>query len=475
MKLTEEQIAAHLELSPHNLAFVETALGEPAFRRRESFPEIAARIALPHYPMQNWPTLVGRETVDELAHLAREFHRIVLAMPERVFGGDLGRIADFYGLDRPFAERTLGDPAGIARAPSRGDYIWTSSGLKCLEFNCGNSLGGWQMPLVVRHYLDNALIAGFLRRHRLTVEHRNCMRLFFEHMIGEAVAAGTAADGEANIAFVLYPSDPDSEYARLLAPQLPGIQESFRPTDLYAAEMRDALSAFPGLERGEIVYCSYAGLSVRDGACWLGDRRIHAVAEVVGFPTPEVFGCYRKGGFQLYSGPVSMILGDKRNLALLSRAVDEGDGPWTEEERTFLRRHVPWTRQVDRGRVTYRGEEASLPELLAAERHDLVLKHAQAFGGFSVHVGRALTTAAWSEAVERALGEAAWIVQEHVASRPYVYQNGDDGCCDHTVIWGLFVYGGRYTGALVRLQPAAGAPVVNINQGAMASPLLEID
>ena len=474
MKLTADEVAAHSELSAHNLAFLEAALSDPAYLRRTSFPEIDARTALPHYPMQHWPTLVDRDVADRLAETAREVHRLFLSIPQRVFGGDLGQIADYYGLERAFAERTLDDPAGIARAPSRGDYMWTDGGLKLLEFNCGNSLGGWQIPMVLGHYLGNRLIAGFLRDRGLCVEHRNMMRMLFEHMIGEAVAGGTVTGGEVNLAFVLYPSDPDSEYARMIAPQLPGVVESFRPTDLYAAEMRDALAAFPGLERGEILYCRYVDLAVRDGAAWLGDRRVHAVAEVVGFPTPEVFGCYRRGGFQLYSGPISMILGDKRNLALLSQAVDEDDGPWTERERDVLRRRVPWTRRVDRGRVSFRGEEVSLPELLASERERLVLKHAQAFGGLSVNVGRAMSDAAWSEAVERALGEPAWIVQEHLASRPYLYRHGDEGCCPHTVIWGLFVYGDRYAGSLVRLQPTAGEPVINIQRGAAASPMLEI-
>jgi len=306
--------------------------------------------------------------------------------------------------------------------------------------------------------------------------HRDTMRLFFEHIAAEAIRAGVIDDGELNVAFVVHPSDPDSEYARSLAPFLDDLQASFRPPEVYAEKLGAALAAFPDLHRGEVRLCSYAALAVREGATYLDGRRIHAVGEIVGFPTPEVFRCYREGGLHLYSGPISMILGDKRNLALLSRAADgEGDCPWNAEECAVVRNHVPWTRQVRRGRERYRGEEVALPELLVAERERLVLKRATAFGGLAVHVGRATPPAAWSEAVETALADGDWVVQEYVESKLLVYQHGEDGCCPHQLIWGLFSFGERYAGAFLRLQPASGDAVVNLHRGAATNVILEVD
>lgn len=475
MKLTPEEIAAHAALSEHNLAFVEAAAADPALRRRSSFAEYDLRTMMRHYPLQPWPTLVGREALDELTGVARAIHRLCRDVPRRVFGFDLARIADYYGLEPAFAERTLGDPEGIERAPSRGDYIWSADGLKLLEFNCGNALGGWQMPMVSDLFAGNRLVAGFLARRGLSVHHRNTVRLILEHMVGEAVRTGVAADGEANVVFTVFPSDPGSDYAREIEPYLEELLASFSPPEYYDAELAAALTAFPGLERGRVINTSYGALEVRDGAVYLGDRRIHVIGDQVDFPTREIFRCYREGGVQLFSGPISMILGDKRSLALLSRAADEGDGPWTAEERETIRRHLPWTRRVGPGRERRHGEEAALPDLLTADREGLVLKRGNAFGGYAVHVGRSTAPADWQRAVARALADGDWIVQDYVATRPYLYQNGDDEVCRHLVIWGLYMFGESYGGALLRLQPLEGDAIVNIHRGASASVLLEIE
>jgi hypothetical protein len=66
-------------------------------------------------------------------------------------------------------------------------------------------------------------------------------------------------------------------------------------------------------------------------------------------------------------------------------------------------------------------------------------------------------------------------VQEHVESRPYLYQLGEQGSAVHDVIWGLFCFGNLYGGAFLRMLPkGSGDGVINSARGATEGILLEV-
>lgn len=148
----------------------------------------------------------------------------------------------------------------------------------------------------------------------------------------------------------------------------------------------------------------------------LGGSRIHAVVEMEKSTDQKVFRCFKAGGLNLYNGPVWQMLSDKRNIALLS---DESlDTELTAEERSFLQRHVPWTRLVRPERTRFRDERVFLPDLLECRREELVVKNALLYGGKEVYVGLYTSPSEWTEVVRKALASQQWVVQEHIPSPP---------------------------------------------------------
>ena len=86
----------------------------------------------------------------------------------------------------------------------------------------------------------------------------------------------------------------------------------------------------------------------------------------------------------------------------------------SEDEATFVRHHVPWTRKLEERRVAWRDREVDLIPHVLRHRHELVLKPSHDYGGRSVHMGEELAASAWQAAVEEGMGRP-WVVQERVS------------------------------------------------------------
>jgi len=115
-----------------------------------------------------------------------------------------------------------------------------------------------------------------------------------------------------------------------------------------------------------------------------------------------------------------------------------------------------------------------LAELLAAEPARFVLKKGAGYGGAGVVLGTFASPERWRDALATALREGDWVVQETLESLPYLYQSGDYGCSIHDVIWGPFVFGQRYGGVVLRMQPAAAGGPVNLTLHATEGIVLEV-
>jgi hypothetical protein len=104
-----------------------------------------------------------------------------------------------------------------------------------------------------------------------------------------------------------------------------------------------------------------------------------------------------------------------------------------------------------------------------------VIKKARSVGGVHVVIGRLSSTEEWDAAISAALAGGDWIAQEHVESRSFLFQSGEHGCCPHDVIWGPFVFGARYAGTILKMQPKPLGGVVNLWRGATEGIVFEVD
>jgi amino acid adenylation domain-containing protein len=445
-------------------AFLRFAERNPEALERASFAELDRHDVGSPYPLQPWPALVDRARVAEMKRVSTGIAALIRSLPRRVFGNDPERLRDFYGLaGADLARLMVQHPDGLAATIGRGDFLDSAEGLKCLEFNMLSALGGWEAPLWAEAYLRVPVFARFLREERLRVACRDTVALLLAHAVAEARELGTA-DGEINVALVT--PEHTASHGHHLESWLAG---------RYAEALRREA---PGAS-GTLVILPYAGLRERAGALWAGERRIHAAVELHEEGTAaQALRCFRAGTLKLFNAPIRVALTDKRNLALLSELAERGD-LLNPAERELAARHVPWTRRLTADSAVRRGAEVWLPEMVLAEREELVIKKARAGRGSAVHLGAATPEALWSERVERALAEGDWIVQERVEPLPAIHQHGERGAGPHDVVWGLFALGDRYGGGFLslahreaRTQREGG--VINVMRGATVGVIFEV-
>lgn len=453
--------SANAKLSDLNRRFLEAVEDDSRLLERRTFASVHADNPFSSLiPLQSWPTFVNQKAIAELERVSVGLGKLLKAVPERLFGNDPARIASFYGFDNPeLVYIALYEPNGIDSAMSRCDLVDTREGLKCLEFNCGSYLGGWFTQALEPLFRACPAISSFLDGQE-EVGHRNTIGMMFDHMVSDTIRRGIWQRGDFNLALVLYPHDSK--------------QLSLYQPELYRREYRGVLSRRVPQLNGNLFICSFADLRENAGVLYHGGEPVHALLEQqVGLTEPFVFRSFKAGRLNLFSGPITQLLSDKRNIGLLSER--SGSDVFSREERELIERHLPWTRVVRQGEVVFRGSRMPMEELLARHRTELVLKYSRSAGGKEVFVGRFVALEVWSAVAGRALGESGWIVQEYVKSLDFRYQHGERGAPPHEVVWGPWDFGGRYGGTLLRMLPSDREGLVNTANGAEVGIVLEVD
>ena len=453
-------LLADNDFSPVDRAFRERACKDPELLSRSTFQVLDEDHELLTYKRQPWPTFLGSAKLQALKDASLAASRLVRLVPERVFRGDPVRLSEFYGISSPeAAELLVGPPNGIEGALSRGDLIDTPDGFKCIEFNMGANLGGWETGILAEMTLGIPAIAAFLREHDVRVTYTDTVSVLYEHLLDEAVRHQVASDGEVNVAFT---TQPDSELGRS-----PGYGQYLN------AEYRKVRERIGSPLTGRVVRCNDAEFTARDGGVFHGDLRIHAIVEVdSGTTIPEVYQAFKLGQVLLYNGPNNFMLTSKRNIALLSEHRDSDC--FSPEERELIHRYIPWTTLVLPRYIDYDGERVFLPDLLIRERERIVVKDSLSVGGSGVRIGKFTPPAQWEAVVDHALEAGDWLAQELLEFRTQPYQNGDYGCSPHNTIWGPFVFGPNYAGVILRMQPAAAPGAVNLSIAATEGIVFEV-
>jgi len=159
------------------------------------------------------------------------------------------------------------------------------------------------------------------------------------------------------------------------------------------------------------------------------------------------------------------LLHKKMTFALLSD--DRYQHRFTAEQWAICQRHIPWTRKVREGYTTYNGGRVDLLDFVAHNRHTLVLKPNDDYGGKGVVIGWETSDDAWSAALAGALSDS-FVVQERVAvtKEPYPLYDLETGSlsfADLAADLDPFLFNTEVTGVLTRLSSAA---LLNVTAGA---------
>ena len=463
MQISREISESHRQLSPTSRQFLEFVRENPDLARpftRESCELPAWFDEYFTHSVQPWPTFVSAEKLRQIKSATMGLSQLVKSLNERIFDNNVERIADFYGFgDNNLLELMLMQPNCIDEAFSRNDFIDSPTGFKCLETNMQTHLGGWGLRFFVSAIYSHPLIEQFSREQGVDPIYRDPFEALFDHVVEDTLSSGVDTADGFNVAFAFYPDT---------------VAQARHSIDvLNAVYLRCLLKVRRDLE-GRVFVCSPDELKSRSGGLFLGDVRIHSLVHISEDYSPDAFRNFKSGTVRLYNGPIERILADKRNLALLSQKANSDR--FDAQERALIRDHVPWCRIVQAGEVEYRGENLPCPELLRLHRAGVVLKQAWARAGQGVHVGRHTTPERWAELVGQAVASGGkWIVQEHVVSRPFLYQFGESGWAPHDVVWGMFSFGRHFGGGYLRMMPQENSDgVINSARGAANGLILEV-
>jgi uncharacterized circularly permuted ATP-grasp superfamily protein len=182
------------------------------------------------------------------------------------------------------------------------------------------------------------------------------------------------------------------------------------------------------------------------------------------------------GNLIMFNGPITHLLSNKLNLALLSE--NEDTGAFTPGDREIIKKYIPWTRRLVPGEVTFGTGTFDMEDFLSSHREKLVIKPDRELGGIDIQVGKFTAAEQWEEAIGNAFRDKDrnWLVQEYVEPSTHLYQYSDDGYAEHQIIWGLFVFGSTYAGGFLRLIPKNEdrKGVINTHQGAEKTAILEV-
>ncbi|HVS00869.1 MAG TPA: hypothetical protein VMW27_29890 [Thermoanaerobaculia bacterium] len=459
MDAFEEARGSHLELSRVDLRFRELAKDSPELLDRQSFRSLDEDKALLSYRLQSWPTFVGAEKMDELRRVSVGISRLLRTVPERVFRRDLKKIAEFYGLPSlAIAQVLLTPPTGAEAMISRADFIDTARGFQCIEFNFTPHLGGWDTTIITGRQLALPPVARFIAEEGLQIGFTDTLFEMLRHIIEDVDRKGIVR-GDTMTA-VLMVSQED----------LPDLAV---PAEHLRKEMQRTLAALGSDREGRLLCCAPEDVVQKGNSLFFSGQKIDAIVDLSGaWPSAPIYRAFKGNFVGLYNGAMGPLLSSKRNLALLSEHA--GSGAYSAEERAFIEAHVPWTRLVLPGMIEHEGRQRPIEELLIRCRERMVLKDADEAGGKGVVLGRSASEEEWRLTIERALREGDWIVQEAQKSLPYLYQSGDYGCSVHEMIWGPFVFGDRFGGVVLRMQPRAAGGAVNLSLHATEGIVLEV-
>jgi len=352
----------------------------------------------------------------------------------------------------------------LANMVGRADFTFSTSGLKCLEYNISADISGWQLPEWESLYLSTPIIDRFLKEYHVEINNENYLGLFLDHIIRYAsplAAPGSnAGNPELNVAIVTRDYIENHQNKNTLLQDL---------RLLYKEKLsRKALT-------GNVFMCDFQHLEYIDNRVYFKGNSIHGLIELFhGFVTPGVMKVYTSGNLRLLNGPMTAVLSNKLNLALLSE--NEESNVFSKEEKETIKKYIPWTRKIIPGETVYRGEKIRMENFLIANKDKLVIKPPLGLGGQRVGIGQGMFRREWENLVKTALRKKNFLVQELVEAPRVLYQLGENDCAYHDTVWGVWILGSQYGASIVRALPGGNArKVVNGAQGAESSVVFEVD
>jgi len=168
---------------------------------------------------------------------------------------------------------------------------------------------------------------------------------------------------------------------------------------------------------------------------------------------PALVDAYRAGAICMVNSFRSKLIHKKALFAVLTNPRHAG--LFSEKELGAIRLHVPWTRSVRHEQTDYFGRSVDLLEFIRSNSEQLVLKPNDDYGGHGITIGWNIDEAGWNQAIEDALADGDYLVQERVPTAretfPALTDDGRIEFAEQLVDLDPLLFNGKVGSAFTRL------------------------
>ncbi|CAH9050339.1 hypothetical protein PSECIP111951_00172 [Pseudoalteromonas holothuriae] len=442
-------------------AFVRYAIENESLHKKQDYrvqSNLPGMIQNYKHAIQSWPLFISSQYMAKIQDAVTVLPQLLTRVPELFFANNSEAVCDYFGVqDRLLVNMLMSHKWRNESVIARGDFINTAQGFMCLEQNVSSNIGGWQLEIITKSYLESDEVKTFLMENNYQAKVVNVVYDWLNHAVTKLKQQTLSQECELNI-FV----SSTMEYRR------DGMKEYFQ--GLYQRVLMEH-----GLE-GSLILDSFEALTMRERKVWYGDTRVIGILNPLDERVPkELLRAYMSCKVYFIDNLLSFIYGDKRCLALLSTHADNDD-LFTERERSIIHAHLPWTREISLKEVEYEGKTWNLYELATELQDQFVLKHAKGMQGRDLFIGCKVSKEEWLSALQQTKSDNAWVIQQYYQSNEYIAQSGDNGIGRFNFIWGTFCFGDKLSRAWIRLMSSDNSSgIINSHKGAEETQVFVVD
>ena len=168
---------------------------------------------------------------------------------------------------------------------------------------------------------------------------------------------------------------------------------------------------------------------------------------------PALLDAYRAGAICMVNSFRSKLIHKKALFAVLTDPKHAA--LFSQKELEAVRAHVPWTRVVKDEHTDYFGRDVNLLDFIRADGERLVLKPNDDYGGHGITIGWNVDQRGWDEAINDALANGDYLVQERVPTAretfPALTDDGRIEFAEQLVDLDPLLFNGKVRSAFTRL------------------------
>lgn len=170
----------------------------------------------------------------------------------------------------------------------------------------------------------------------------------------------------------------------------------------------------------DAVICSPEDVEFTNGKLYFGSVQIDVVYKrllvneylPIMDKFPALLDAYRAGAICMVNSFRGKLVHKKAIFAVLTN--ERYAHLFNETELAAIEAHVPWTRTFRQEKTVNKGQEIDLVEWTRANSSKLVLKPNDDYGGHGIYIGWNSDEAEWDAAIDAALADGDYLVQERV-------------------------------------------------------------